>query len=92
MKKMKVFFVGAALLLVTAGVFAGKSKFTNSYLLTYLSGTTYVPITEAATGSLLLESPFTTSSSGTTQVVISGFAVFYYDQATGGNSAVPVYF
>lgn len=76
MKKMKVFFVAAVLLLVTAGVFAGKSKYTSDYQLCYLNGSTYVPVAEAASGSLELVSPFTTSSTGTTPATISGFKLY----------------
>ena len=83
--------MAAALLLATAGVFAGKSKFTYSYTLVYLSRTTYVPIVEAASGSVVLQEPFTTNPIGGTQVKISGFPILLYYQGSTP-AAVPLYF
>jgi hypothetical protein len=77
MKKMKVFFVAAALVLVTAGVFAGKSKFAGEYVLAYLSGTTYTPIVNAGSTNIQIQTPL--SFTGTTNATINGEPLYYYN-------------
>jgi hypothetical protein len=64
MKKVKLFFVAAALLLVTAGVFAGKAKFAVSglYILSGVTTGTYVEIAASTTGEI--------TNAGTTQAVL----------------------
>jgi hypothetical protein len=60
MKKMKLFFVAASLVLVTAGVFAGKAKFLESGVY-YLNGSAYTPIASSPI------TPFTLTNTGTSQ-------------------------
>lgn len=64
MKKVKAFFVAAALLLITIGVFAGKTKFVEQSVYYFNGGSTYVEIA----GDPL--SPLTTS--GTNNASITG--------------------
>jgi hypothetical protein len=89
MKKMKVFFTAAALVLVTAAVFAGKSKFADVYELRYLTGSNYVDI---STTGFAPVSPL--KLTGTTQAEIVGaagtFDLFYYDVTT--STPFKVYF
>jgi len=88
MNKVKMFFVAAALLLTTAGVFAGKAKFVAGGIYAYNStiSSTYFPLTagQPALGQLQL--------TGTNQALISdnssqSFGVYYYN----GTSFVRAY-
>jgi len=88
MKKMKLFLVAASLTLVTAGVFAGKSKFVDSYQIygTANGGTTYVPMQDGAI-TLSLSDEFTLGAIGSTPAAVSQtgkstYSLYYYDATT----------
>ena len=55
MKKVRIFFAAAALLLMTAGVFAGKSRFTTGTAtdIYYLKGTQYELVASGITSTVL---------------------------------------
>jgi len=68
MKKLRIFAVSASLLLVTVGVFAGKSKYFTSYILQAYSPTTgYVAISNTWTGTL----PASLSLTGTNAITLN---------------------
>jgi hypothetical protein len=92
MKKLKIFFVSAALLLVTAGVFAGKSKyFVTETLFGYNSSVGYKQM-QAGTFTTSAGDLLQVGTSGDTPATISlstaSYGVYYYN----GASYVPVIF
>ena len=94
MNKVKMFFVAAALVLTTAGVFAGKAKFTNGPVtsLYYWDGTSaYHPVADGITTSTLQF--YTTGGPGTAQakISISGSAVRGLYQFDGSTHYYPAY-
>lgn len=91
MKKVKVFFVAAALVLVTAGVFAGKSRFTNVAANLYyeVSATDYVLLSSTIGGTNNFQ-----YGTGGTQMKIepagtTDYLLFTYISGTGYE---PVYY
>ena len=87
MNKVKMFFVAAALVLTTAGVFAGKAKFTTASSLYYYTGTpnTYVLISTTIDGSV-----FSYGGSGQAKVTSSGGVVTRNLVTHNGSTYVPV--
>jgi ABC-type oligopeptide transport system substrate-binding subunit len=78
MKRVKMFFALAALLLMTVGVFAFKAKFVEQGVYYFVSGTTYTQIA----GDPI--SPLTTS--GTNNASIAGSTtrgLYTYETSTG---------
>jgi hypothetical protein len=88
MKKARVFFVAVAMLLVTAGVFAGKAKFSVSglyYLSNITSGTYELVATPTA-------ADFSTSGTNQAKLISSDATPVTYPLYTlNGASYVPVY-
>jgi len=84
MKKVKLFFAAAALLLVTAGVFAGKSRFAvNPPNLYYLNATHYYEIATAVPSGILEY-----NVSGATQLEITaGTPYLLYTYISGATPA-----
>ena len=89
MNKIKMFFVAAALLLVTAGVFAGKVKFTdptNLYAYNSTAGVAYEITSSPFSGA------FTTTQSGTqAQILNSASTAPYLLYQISGGTYTPVY-
>jgi hypothetical protein len=86
MNKVKMFFIAAALVLTTAGVFAAKHKFLSGGLVAYISLNNYKQLSVGSVGTDLLQ------GTGATQSKISdrsGFTypVYYYD-GSGNYTAV----
>ena len=79
-----MFFVAAALLLVTAGVFAGKAKFSTPPNLFLLKGGVYLPIASAGID------PILQIGVAGVAVKISGAASYFVYANTVGTTYVPV--
>ncbi|MES1223973.1 MAG: hypothetical protein ABUT20_51235 [Bacteroidota bacterium] len=88
MNKVKMFFIAAALVLVTAGVFAGKAKFLDAQVVAYNSGN-YFPLTSSATLTDL-----TTTASGSQARIVSSihptinYSLYAFD---GVSTYTPLY-
>lgn len=92
MKKARIFFTAAAMLLVTAGVFAGKEKFQSAVTNLYYtpSTNTWVAISTSGTFSTsVLESGLTSGHIASLESA-SGKSYELYTN-TGGSTYVPVY-
>ena len=72
MKRAKIFFLSTAILLCTAGVFAGKKKYTTGTIYAY-GGTRYCQLTAFTT----LDGLTTTPPIGCTQAKITVVIVIY---------------
>lgn len=86
MKKVKLFFVSAALMLLTVGVFAGRTKFVNSDIY-YRNGAnfTQIVVTSSMPG-------FTTSGTNIAKVVSSSNGTTQYELYThNGSTYIPLY-
>jgi hypothetical protein len=91
MNKVKMFFIAAALVLTTAGVFAGRAKFANpSNLWAYNSS---VGAFEISTGSFVSGALSTTPSGNQAQITSSSSGANYLLYQITGSPAVytPVY-
>ena len=92
MKKMKMFFIAATLLLVTAGVFAGKSKFFTTYTV-YAALPTLGEYEVIETGATISNTAPFTFTVGTAQSILTssnGIQYGVYAYGTGANY-VPLY-
>jgi hypothetical protein len=87
MKKMKVFAAAAALLLVTAGVFAGSSKFFDTYALYGYNTTVGYKILHDGAVTITGTDEMKVAAAGATPAQIStttaSFYVYYYDVTLG---------
>jgi hypothetical protein len=89
MKKLKMFSIAAGLVLVTAGVFAGKSNFfAASYYLKNVSTGVETQLTSFP-GSNLSQSPTGTGSVINGEIDGTSYQLNYY---TSGDVFVPLYF
>ena|SRR5579859_2521597 len=92
MKKMKMFLAASVLLLTTVVVFAGRSKFVDTYrIYGYTVATGYVQL-EAASITLPGTDEFVVSAVGTTPVVLQqtskpSYGLYYYDITNPGTVA-----
>lgn len=87
MKKFRILFAAAALLLITAGVFAKSARFANAGLYAKSAGGTFFQITDAET----FDQDLTLTAGGTQAKIISSTNVTYtvwYDNGSGTKSAV----
>lgn len=85
MKKLKVFFITAALVLVTLGIFAGSSKYFDTYQLYGYNATTgYILL---ICGSITFCAEMKVGFAGSTPAIISfstlSYGVYEYDVTTG---------
>jgi hypothetical protein len=87
MKKMKMFFVAAGLLLVTAGVFAGKAKFADSGLWGYNSTGGYKLLLPATS----FPDDLTTSPTSTQASIIGASGTYALYTNTGTNAYSGIY-
>jgi hypothetical protein len=92
MKKLKLFMVSAALLLITAGVFAGKSSFFSSYsLYGYDVNGNWISVNATLPNGQLL-----TNAAGTGHAQVSSpagdtYGLYYYEiSPTLGGSTIQV--
>jgi hypothetical protein len=89
MKKMKIFFLAAALVLVTAGVFAKKSMFTSYTLWGYQTGVGYVQLTGSIT--LPVDALTTSQSTGNQAFIKSSVGTYGIYGFSTALPYVPVY-
>jgi hypothetical protein len=88
MKKMKLFFLAAGLLLVTAGVFARKSMFTNYTIFGYTTTTGYVELVPSVA---LTSNLTTTPSTGNLAYIKTPLSASYEMFGLSGTTYVPLY-
>jgi len=89
MKKMKMFLAASVLLLTTVVVFAGRSKFVDTYrFYGYTTSTGYVQLSSGSV-TVLAGDEFIVNPVGTTPVTLNQtskpqFGVYYYDITNPG--------
>jgi len=92
MNKVKMFFIAAAMVLTTAGVFAGKARFaaaTNLYYST--NGISYFQGVGTLSGTNVVFNTTRIGSSPQITFTSSGSVVYGLYQSNGGGSYSPVY-
>jgi hypothetical protein len=72
-----MFFVSASLVIVTVGIFSGKSNFAGQYVLAYWYGGRYIPVASAPVSSITINLPL--SFFGTNQATLNSLPLYYYN-------------
>lgn len=88
MNKVKMFFVAASLLLITAGVFAGRARFTTITIYSSKTAGAYQPLASSAVLVDLTETQSGTQAKLTPSVAAGTYGLYYF---VSGTTYAPLY-